>query len=116
MHKPPNGRSGPEDRKLLKTKGCIHVLNDYCHLKKIKYFKKITAPELNASALYGVTGVASLLQRSTMRKHSHITARSDIPATRQTEARKASSSYCQGRVEGLDASQMAAEYAQPTAG
>lgn len=32
MHKPPNGRSGPEDRKLLKTKGCTHVLNGYSQL------------------------------------------------------------------------------------
>lgn len=36
MHKPPNGRSGPEDRKLLKTKGCTHVLNDYSQLEKKK--------------------------------------------------------------------------------
>lgn len=122
MHKPPNGRSGPEDRKLLKTKGCTHVLNGYSQLvgggwtDDKPQTKKITVPELNTSVLYWVMGVASLWQRGSICKHFHITAWSDIPATCKIEARKASSLYCQGRVEGLDASQMAAEYAQPTTG
>lgn len=71
--------------------------------------------ELSTSVVYWGTWATALWQRSNICKCLCVSAWSDLPATRKTEARKASSLYCQGRIEGLDASQMAAEYAQPTA-